>query len=225
VAAQAITFPGPEGRTLQGTFAAAPRPRGAVLVIHENKGLTDHFRAFPGRLAGAGYAALAIDLLSEEGGTAKLGDPAQATAALGKIAPERFVADMKAGLDELQKRAPGVKLGAMGFCFGGGMTWRLVASKDPRLAAAIPFYGPLPDNADFSGSKAAVLGVYAEQDGRVNASRDTAKAALEKAGLVHEIATFAGVDHAFFNDAGPRYNEKAAKDAWGRVIEWFGKNL
>ena len=220
-----IPFAGPEGRTLQGVWSAAPKPRGAVLILHENKGLTDHFRALPGRFAGAGYSALAIDLLSEEGGTASLGEPANATAALSKVPPERFVADMRAGLDELAKRTPGVKLGAIGFCFGGGMTWRLVASKDARLAAAAPFYGPLPDGADFTGSKAAVLGVFAERDARVNASRDAAKAALEKAGLTHEIVTYPDADHAFFNDTGPRYSAETAAQAWSRVLEWFGRHL
>lgn len=222
---EAITFAGLEGRKLQGAWAPAAKPRGAVLVIHENKGLTDHIRSVAGRLAAAGYSALAIDLLSEEGGTASLGDPANATAALGKVAPERFVADMRAGLDELARRVPGAKLGAIGFCFGGGMTWRLIASKDPRLAAAAPFYGPLPEGADFTGSKAAVLAVYAEKDARVNASRDAAKAALEKAGLVHEIVTYPGVDHAFFNDTGPRYDAEAAGRAWSKVLEWYGRHL
>ncbi|MFT3765943.1 MAG: dienelactone hydrolase family protein [Minicystis sp.] len=222
---EAIVFAGPEGRKLQGTWAAPAKPRGAVLVIHENRGLTDHFRAFPGRFAKEGYAALAIDLLSEEGGTAALGESANATAALGKVAPERFVADMRAGLDELSRRAPGVKLGAIGFCFGGGMTWRLIAAKDPRLAAAAPFYGPLPDGADFTGAKTAVLGVYAERDARVNASREAAKAALEKAGLVFEIVTYPGVDHAFFNDTGPRHDAAAAREAWAKVLAWFGRHL
>src|SRR6185436_12506876 len=111
---------------------------------------------------------------------------ANATAALGKVPPERFVADMVAALDELTRRAPGAKLGAIGFCFGGGMIWRLIGSKDTRLAAAAPFYGPFPDGADFVGSKAAVLGVFAEKDTRVNAGQGPAKAALEKAGLVNE---------------------------------------
>jgi carboxymethylenebutenolidase len=118
---------------------------------------------------------------------------------------------MKAGLDELERRASGQKLGAIGFCFGGGMTWLLLASGEPRLAASAPFYGPLPDGADFSGSpNAAVLGVYAEQDDRVNATRDAATAALERAGLTHEIVTYQGAGHAFFNDTSPRYNQAAA---------------
>jgi carboxymethylenebutenolidase len=225
VATEAISFDGPEGRTLQGAWAAAGQPRGAVLVVHENRGLNDHIRSVAGRLAASGYSALAIDLLSAEGGTAALGDEASAMAALSAAPQERFVADMRAGLGELERRAPGAKLGAIGFCFGGGMVWLLLASGEPRLAAAAPFYGPLPDGADFSGSSAAVLGVYAENDGRVNASRDAAAAALEQAGLTHEIVTYPGADHAFFNDTGPRYDRAAATQAWDKVLDWFGRHL
>lgn len=222
---EAITFPGPEGRTLQGAWSAAAKSRGAVLVVHENRGLTDHIRGLAGRFAGAGYSAIAIDLLSAEGGTVSLGDSANATAALSKVAPERFVADMRAGIDELVKRAPGAKIGAIGFCFGGGMMWRLVASKDPRVAAAAPFYGSLPDGVDFTGSKAAVLAVYGERDARVNGTRDAAKAALEKAGLTHEIVTYPNAEHAFFNDTSPRYGAEAAGQAWAKVLEWYGRHL
>lgn len=221
VPAESITFPGPNG-TLQAAWAAAPTAKGGVLVIHENRGLTDHIRSVAGRFAASGYSALAVDLLSEEGGTAKLGGEAEAQAALGKAPRERFVADMKAALTELAKRTPGKKLAAVGFCFGGGMVWRLLASGEPRLAAAAPFYGPAPDDPDFSGSKnAAVLGIYAEQDDRVNASRPTIEAALKKAGLTHEIVTFPAVDHAFFNDTGGRYNAEQARRAYDKVLEWF----
>ncbi|MDP9842155.1 dienelactone hydrolase family protein [Streptosporangium lutulentum] len=223
---EAITFPGPgSGVTLQGAWAAAPDPRGAVLVVHENRGLNDHIRSVAGRLAASGYSALAPDLLSREGGTDSLGDPAKATAALSGISEDRFAADLKAALSELERRAPGKKLGAVGFCFGGGMVWLLLSSNEPRLSAAVPFYGPLPENADFSGSKAAVLGIYAEQDSRVNAGRDQAKAELEKAGLKHELVTFPGVNHAFFNDTGQRYDADAAATAYQRVLDWFGVHL
>jgi carboxymethylenebutenolidase len=225
VPTQPITFAGPEGRTLQAAWAAARQPRGAVLVIHENRGLNDHIRSVAGRLAGSGYSALAIDLLSEEGGTASLGGQAQAMAALSKVPDERFVADMKAGIDELLRRSPGAMVGAVGFCFGGGMVWTLLASRESRLAAAVPFYGPLPDGADFSGNEAAVLGVYAEQDQRVNASRDAAEDALRRAGLRYEIVTFPDADHAFFNDTGPRYNATAATEAYQRLLDWFGRYL
>jgi carboxymethylenebutenolidase len=196
-----------------------------VLVIHENRGLTDHIRSVAGRFAASGYSALAIDLLSEEGGTAALGGEAEAMAALARAPQDRFAADMRAGVAELARRVPDAKIGAVGFCFGGGMTWLLLASKEPRVAAAAPFYGPLPEGADFSGAKAAVLGIYAELDQRVNATRDAAKAALERAGLTYEMVTYPGANHAFFNDTGPRYNPAAAAQAYQRVLDWFGKHL
>ncbi len=219
-----ITFQGPRGN-LMGSFAAAATPKGAVLIIHENRGLTPHFVALPARLAESGYSALAVDLLSEEGGTASLADEAAAQAALSAAPRERLVADARAGIDELEQRVPGKKLATMGFCFGGGMTWSVLAAPEPRLAAAVPFYGPLPDGADFTGAKAAVLAIYAGLDTRVNGSRDAATAALEKAGLVHEVKTFEGVDHAFFNDTGPRYNKDAATQAYAALLDWFAKYL
>jgi carboxymethylenebutenolidase len=220
---EAIEFDGPDGRTLQGAWAAADEPKGGVLVIHENRGLTDHLRSVAGRFAGAGYSALAIDLLSEEGGTAELGGDEAAMAALDKVSDERFIADMKAGLSEIERRVPEQKLAAIGFCFGGAMVWMLLDSGEPRLAAAAPFYGPVPDDPDFSGSEAAVLAVYAEMDTRVNASREEAEAALEEASLTHRVETFDGADHAFFNDTGMRYNAEAAADAWEQVLDWFGR--
>ena len=224
---EAVTFAGPEGRTLQGAWAAAPdKPRGSVLVIHENRGLTDHIRSVAGRLAASGYSALAVDLLSEEGGTAKFTDPAQATAALNAAPDGRFVADMKAGVTELLRRVPAAKPGAVGFCFGGGMVWSLLAAGEPRLGAASPFYGPLPDGADFAGSPGvAVLAVYGALDDRVNASRDAAEAAMTKAGLTHRITTFPGANHAFFNDTGQRYNPRAAASAYDQLLAWFGEHL
>jgi carboxymethylenebutenolidase len=218
-----ITWAGPRGE-LQAAWAAAPQARGGVLVIHENKGLNDYIRSVAGRFAGIGYSALAIDLLSAQGGTGTFADPAEATAALGKLPPEEAVADLKSGIDELQRRVPDRKVAAVGFCMGGGMVWRLLASGEPRLAAAVPFYGPTPDNPDFAGSKdVAVLGIYAAQDQRVNATEPVARAALEKAGLVFELVTEPDANHAFFNDTGERYNPTAADDAWRRVQDWFTK--
>lgn len=223
---EAITWSGPQG-PLQGAWAQADgTPRGAVLVIHENKGLNDWVRSVAGRLAGVGYSALAVDLLSARGGTAAFSDPAAATAALSAISPPRFVADLGSALGELQGRVPARRLGVVGFCFGGGLVWRLLAAGEPRLAAAVPFYGPLPDNPDFSGSRnAAVLGFYGALDQRVTASRPAAKAALDRAGLVNELVVEPDADHAFFNDSGPRYNPAAAADAWQRLQDWFGAHL
>jgi carboxymethylenebutenolidase len=220
-----IVFRGPGGRKLMGAWAAAARPRGGVLVIHENRGLNDSIRTIAGRLAASGYSALAIDLLSEEGGTKTFSDEFEAMAALGAAPPSRFVADMKAGVTEIRRRLPGKKVAATGFCFGGGMTWLLLASKEPRLAAAVPFYGPFPEGGNLTGSKAAVLGIYAELDSRVNASRAAARAALRKAKLRHQIVTYPGVDHAFFNPTGSRHDPAAAAAAYRRMLSWFSTHV
>ena len=219
-----VTFAGP-AEELQGWFAAAPSTRGAVLIIHENRGLTDHFKALPAHFASSGYSALSIDLLSREGGTASFTDAAQATAALGAADEERLIADVRAGLDELARRAPDTQMAIVGFCFGGGQVWSLLAAGEPRLAAAVPFYGPGPSGADFSGSKVAVLGVYAELDTRVNGSKDAMDKALTEAGLVHELRVFPGVDHAFFNDTGARYDATQAGAAYQAVLDWFAQHL
>jgi len=219
-----ISWAGPQGQ-LQGAWAQAANSRGGVLVIHENKGLNDWVRSVAGRLAGAGYSALAIDLLSEKGGTGAFADPAQATAALGTIAPDQFTHDLNSGVAELRLRAPGQKVAVAGFCFGGGLVWQLLASGALGVSAAVPFYGPLPDNPDFTGSKAAVLGIYAALDARVTGSQQAAKAALDRAGIVSELVVEPNADHAFFNDTGPRYNAAAAADAWRRLQDWFDRYL
>ena len=196
-----------------------------MLVIHENRGLTDHIRTIPPRLAADGYSALAVDLLSEEGGTETLGGDAQAIGALGAAPVERLVADMRSGIDELQRRVPNKKVGIIGFCFGGGMVWTLLAAGEPRLAAATPFYGPTPANPDFSGSDAAVLAVYGALDARVNGTRDAAVNALQAAGLTYEVKEYADANHAFFNDTGPSYNATAATQAYQAVLDWYGTYL
>jgi carboxymethylenebutenolidase len=132
---------------------------------------------------------------------------------------------MKSAVGELQRRVPDRKLAAVGFCFGGGLVWQLLGSAEPQLSAAVPFYGPLPDDPDFSGSKAAVLAIYAALDTRVTAAQSAAKVALDHAGLVNEVVVEPDADHAFFNDTGPRYNAAAANDAWRRVLDWLGRYL
>ena len=222
--AETVRFRGPAGE-LQAAWAPATDAKAGVLVVHENRGLTPHFFDLSGRLAKEGYSALTVDLLSAQGGTASLTDPAAAPAALSGTPLDRILADLRAGIDELQRRVPNKKVGAMGFCFGGGMVWNLLNAGEARLAAAIPFYGPAPDNPDFSKAKAAVLGIYGELDTRVNATRDKAEAALKAAGLKYEIKTFPGANHAFFNDTSERYNAEAARQAYSDVLRWFGDNL
>jgi carboxymethylenebutenolidase len=217
---EAITFAGPRG-ALMASWAPAAKARGGVLVIHENRGLNAHISRVANRFAASGYSALALDLLSEEGGTGSFPGEAEVAAALAQIPPERFVEDMKAGVSELKRRGRGRKLAAIGFCFGGGMVWRLLASREPRLAAAAPFYGPFPEGGSLKGSRADVLGVYGGLDSRVNASQPMALAALQAARLKHELITFTEADHAFFNDTGARFNPHAMAEAWRRTLNWF----
>jgi carboxymethylenebutenolidase len=128
---------------------------------------------------------------------------------------------MRAAVSELKRRVRGRPLAAIGFCFGGGMVWRLLVARDKRLDAAAPFYGPFPEGGGVKGIRADVLGVYAGLDDRVNATRDAAQAALEAARLKHEILTFAEAGHAFFNDTGARFNPHAMAEAWRRTLNWF----
>ncbi|TWF74674.1 carboxymethylenebutenolidase [Pseudonocardia hierapolitana] len=223
---QEIRFAGPAGELI-GAWAApaGARPHGALLVVHENRGLTEHFRDLVGRLAGAGYGALCVDMLSAQGGTAALTDPAQAPTALADTPGDALLADLRAGIDELGRRVPGAKVGMVGFCFGGGMTWQLLQAGEPRLTAAVPFYGPVPEQPDFSRVTAAVLAMFAGLDDRVNAGRERAEAAMRAAGVTHWIRTFEGADHAFFNDTGPRYDADAAEQAWTEMLDWFERHL
>jgi carboxymethylenebutenolidase len=226
VATEAITFPGPgPDVTLMAAWAAAERARGGVLVIHENRGLNSHIREVAGRFAATGWSALALDLLSRRGGTGAFPTEAEVTAALNQLAatPEVFDADMKAAVSELSRRVGRhADLAAIGFCFGGGMIWRLLAAREPRLAAAAPFYGPFPTGGNLTGNRAAVLGVYGGLDTRINETRPLAQAALEAARLKYELLTFTQANHAFFNDTNvARFNAPAAAEAWRRVIDWF----
>lgn len=219
------------GQNYRAAFKEAAKPKGAVLVIHENKGLTTHFFELVGRMASKGYTAICVDLLSraDKDGLASFTDQAAATAALSAIETADLLKDLSAGADELLERAGGdLKLGAMGFCFGGGMTWNLLQAgpgQEKRLRAAIPFYGPAPETPDFKGTKAAVLGMYAGDDERVNASRPAVEEALKAAKLTYEIKVWDGAQHAFFNNTGERYNEDAAKAAQKQLLAWFGTNL
>lgn len=207
------------------------RPRGVgpfpgVVVIHENRGLLEHFDDVTRRLAKLGYAALAVDLASHEGGTARHADPAQVTAILGRTPPEQLVAMLNAGVRHLQG-LPFVRadrIGAMGFCFGGGMTWRL-ATQNPDLRAAVPYYGPNPPLEDVAKIKAAILAIYGERDSRINAGIPAVREAMQKAGVVHEIVIYPGAGHAFFNDTGGQYSTAAARGAWERTTAWFQRYL
>jgi carboxymethylenebutenolidase len=222
-----MEFPGPDA-ILRGYLArpAGQGPFWAVLVCHENRGLTDHIRDVTRRLAAAGYVALAVDLLSRLGGTDAAGDASEIPGLLGNMPAEQFVDDFTAAWRWLQTQ-PGVRperVGMVGFCFGGGVTWR-VAIGLADVSAAVPFYGPHPDPADLQAIQAAVLAIYAGNDTRINDSIPAVEAAMQQYGRVYEKVIYPNTDHAFHNDTGSRYNAEAASDAWARTLAWFGQYL
>jgi carboxymethylenebutenolidase len=209
---------------LHGVWAAPKgQPKGAVLVVHDSQGLTPHISDVVGRFAGAGYAALGVDLLSGPGSPPT--DPTQAPMALAALPPTNVIASMRAGVVELGRRAPGVKIGAVGFGFGAGALWRLLGAGDPTLSAAVPFYGPTAEDADFSRSHAAVLALYPENDHKLSESQDNADMAMMKANLVHNSALFPHAEAGFFDDTGTHYNADAAAKAWQATLDWFKKYL
>jgi len=212
--------------TMKGYLAYDDAARGArpgVLVVHEWWGLNDYIRERTKQVAALGYVAFAPDMYGEGKTT---DDPKVAGQWSGEVVKSGERAPRaKAGLEVLLKQ-PHVKkddIGAMGFCFGGGMVWRLLAAGEARVAAAAPFYGPFPENGDLGRAKAAVLGIYGGLDARVGATRPAAQAALAKAGLKHHLVVFEQADHAFFNDTGARFDPPAAAEANRRVLEWFDR--
>lgn len=221
-----VQFPGDE-TTLLG-YLSHPRgdePRPVVLVCHENRGLTPHIKDVVRRLGRAGYAALAVDLLSRQGGSETLGAD-NVPGALGNSPPDQFVRDFLRGWDFMkgQAFAQAERVGMVGFCFGGGVTW-LVATRMPELKAAAPFYGPHPPVEAVQNIQAAVLAIYAERDQRINQGIPAIEEAMRDFNKVYEKVIYPGTDHAFFNDTGTRYNPHAAEDAWRRTLDWFGEYL
>lgn len=210
-------------------YLARPRQRPqapGLVVVHENRGLVEHIKDVTRRFAKVGYVALAVDLASHEGGTSSFSDPAQVTALLGRTPVDRLVDMLLAAVGYL-RGLPWVRtdrLGAVGWCFGGGMVWRL-ATRSPELRAAVPFYGPSPPLEDVPRIRAAVLAIYAELDGRINQGIPALRNALQAAAVIHEIVIYPGADHAFINDTGTRYHPQAARQAWDRTLEWLRRYL
>ncbi|NTU86321.1 MAG: dienelactone hydrolase family protein, partial [Chloroflexales bacterium] len=227
VVAERVEFAGPDGQLIG--YLARPAAEGSnpiVLVCHENRGLTPHIEDVTRRLAKAGYAALAVDLLSREGGTAQVADADSIPGLLSGAPPERHVQDFQSGLVYMQGQpyAQADSAGMVGFCFGGGVTW-LVAAGVPELRAAVPFYGP-PVPADaVPGINAAVLAIYAGNDDRITSTAPAMEAAMQQSGKTFKKVIYPGVDHAFHNDTGQRYNAEAAEAAWAETLAWFEQYL
>jgi carboxymethylenebutenolidase len=203
-------------------------PMAAVLVVHENRGLTDYIKDVTRRIARAGYVGLAIDLLSRQGGTAAFPDPAQAGAAYNRTRPAENVADMLAAvawLKTLDYVAP-ARIGAMGFCAGGGNIMNLVVSTRD-LAAAVAFYpGSVPAATDLSEKLSTPL--------LFNLAQGDTAVTNRVAGILPTLLTsnkrwamhvYEGSRHAFHNDTGAAYDGAAACDAWSQTLGFFGKFL
>jgi carboxymethylenebutenolidase len=200
---------------------------GLILVCHENRGLTDHIRDVARRLARVGYVACAVDLLSPEGGTASVSDPGAIPGMLTQGDLNRHVQAFTDAITVYEQKGETFsgRVGMVGFCFGGGITWRTV-SQESRLKAAAPYYGPPPPLDQVPNIKAAVLGVYSDDPGDfANEGRDGLEAALKAAGITYRIKVYPGTQHAFNNDTSPRYNEQQAVAAWNDTLAWFAQYL
>ena len=225
IEAGTVTFPG-DGLSVIA-YQAKPKGDGpfpAIVVAHENRGLTDYIKDVTRRLAKAGYVALAVDLLSAQGGTDKVTDPAEIPAALSGASPDQLTGHYLSGIKYLQG-LPYVqpdRLGMVGFCFGGGMTW-LVATQAPGLKAAVPYYGPNPPLEGVANIEAAVHAMYGENDQRINAGIPAIEDEMKRNNKVFEKMIYPGASHAFHNDTGRNYNPVAAEDAWKRTLDWFAQ--
>ena len=216
------------GRVYRG-YNAAPAGGAAnlpvVLVIHENRGLNDHIRDVTRRVALAGYSGVAPDFLSPAGGTPA--DEDQARTMIGALDMAQTVADGAAMIRWLASSEGGSrKVGAVGFCWGGGMVNRLAVAAGPALSAAVPFYGPAPDPSEAVRVQSPMLIILAGRDDRVNGTAGPWTAALRAAGKDATAITYPDVDHAFHNDTSAmRYNREAAEQAWAATLAFFERHL
>jgi len=201
---------------------AGPFP--AVLVIHENRGLNPYVEDVARRAAVAGFLALAPDGLSPVGGYPGNDDDGRALQA--KLDQAKLRTDMlnSARFVKGHQLSSG-KLGATGFCWGGGTTNWLAAQLGADLQAGVPFYGAAAETASVPNIKAPLLIHFAETDERINAMWPAYETALKAAGVPHEAHVYKGTQHGFHNNSTPRYVEDAAKLAWDRTVAWFKKHL
>jgi carboxymethylenebutenolidase len=224
--ASRVDFDSPKGYRKCRGYMARPAAGGAapmVLVAHENRGLNPHIEDIARRLAVDGFIAFAPDALHPLGGYP--GDEDAARALFQKLEQDKVKQDFlaAAGLLSSMSSSNG-KLGATGFCWGGGMT-NFLATQLPNLRAAAPFYGAPPPVEDVAKIKAEVLVVLAADDERINAGWPAYKEALDQAAVKYELLQPAGTVHGFNNDTTPRYNEAAAHVAWSKTLALFRRAL
>ncbi|GAB1582452.1 dienelactone hydrolase family protein [Phyllobacterium phragmitis] len=227
ITASDITYPGAGGTEMKGYMV---RPAGdtgklpAVIVIHENRGLNEHIRDVARRVALEGFVALAPDFLSPSGGTPA--DEDKAREMISALDPTATIANAVATVGYLKENdLTTAKVGAVGFCWGGGMVNELAVNA-PDLDAGVAYYGRQPKADEVAKIRAPLLLHYAGLDERINAGIDAYKAALEKDGKTFELHIYEGANHAFNNDtSAARYDKEAADLAWSRTIAFFKKYL
>src|SRR5215203_5330067 len=222
------TVPSPQGNGSIKGYLVRPASAGstklpAVLVVHENRGLNPHIEDIARRLAVDNFVAFAPDALFPLGGYP--GDEDKAREVFPKLDQAKTREDFVAAAALLKARPEtNGKLGAVGFCYGGGMV-NFLATRLPDLAAGVPFYGSSPNAEDVPKIKAAMLIQSAEVDERINASWPAYEAALKAANARYERFQYPGTQHGFNNDTTPRFDAAAAKLAWERTLAHFNKHL
>ncbi len=225
--AKTVEFDSPRGSgTMRGYLAAPVRAQGklpGILVIHENRGLTPHIEDVTRRIALENYVAFAPDALAPLGGYP--GDEDKARELFAKLDQARTREDFLAALVFLQRRPEcNGKVGAVGFCWGGGMV-NFLATRAPELAAGVSFYGAHPRAEDVARIKAPLLLHYADKDDRINAGVPAFEQALKAHRVRYQLFTYPGTQHGFNNDTTPRYDKAAADLAWKRTMQFFESHL
>lgn len=222
-----ITYQSPDGAGEMKGLLARPAEGNkfpAVVVIHENRGLNPYIEDVARRLAAAGFLALAPDALTPLGGYPGTDDEGRAMQA--KRDREEMVADFMAAAKLLDDHDLSTgKVGAVGFCFGGGVVYQLAVRLPDVIDAGVPFYGSQPDQADVAKIEAPLLIHNAENDRRILAGAPAFEAEMKKQGKEFKAYVYPGVNHGFHNDTTPRFDKAAAELAWDRTIEFFNKNL
>lgn len=224
--ARTVLYDSPDGAGQMAGYFVMPKGAGrlpGVLVVHENRGLNPHIKDVARRAAKAGYAAFAPDALYPLGGYPGNDDDGRALQA--QRDPASMLADFMAGAEFLRGiSVTNGKVGITGFCFGGAIT-NLMAVKQPWLSCAVPFYGGWPSAEEAAQLEVPLQLHLAGLDERVNAGWPAYKTALDAAGKPYEVYIYEGVNHGFHNDTTSRYDEAAAKLAWDRTLDFFGKHL
>jgi carboxymethylenebutenolidase len=227
IKADYVTYPSPQGSSTMRGYLAKPANAGGklpgVFVIHENRGLNPYIEDVTRRLALLNFVAFAPDALTPLGGYP--GDEEKAVKAFATLDAAKRTEDLVTGALFLKARPECTgKIGAVGFCFGGGIA-NMLAVRLPDLGGAVPFYGAQPAAADVAKIKAPLLIHYAGLDERINAGWPAYEAALKANNTQYEAFIYPNVNHGFHNDTTPRYDDAAAKLAWQRTVDFFNKNL